>query len=73
MCCDVLCCVVLYFVSFYFVCVVFCVVLAVLCCLPGFKSLLIFYHFLTANHERNKYIKYLTSINSVSEILSFFA
>ena len=57
LCCFVSCCVVL-----------FCVLL---CCLLRLKLLLILNYCLMANHERYKYIKYLTSNNRVSEILIF--
>ena len=70
---------VLYFVLCYVGSVVlFCVVLCcfvlccvVLCCLLRLKLLLILNYCLMANHERYKYIKYLTSNNRVSEILIF--
>jgi hypothetical protein len=70
--CVVLCCFVLRFVTFFVVlcCVLCCIVL---CCLLGFKSLLILNYYQMANLERNKYIQYLTSINTVFEILNLFS
>ena len=72
LCCVVLCCFVLRFVTFFVVlcCVLCCIVL---CCLLGFKSLLILNYYQMANLERNKYIQYLTSINTVFEILNLFS